>query len=163
MIEQPDLFAASAKSPASVRPKPSVALSIRQPWAWLILHGGKDIENRQWSDHFRGYVFLHAAKGMSEAEWLDGTDFAKAVWRHSGYQPAPDIRRPTFKTIDRGGIVGVAKVVGCVSNHESPWFVGPYGFVLKEVRPLPFHPCRGDRYFFPIDYPTKLWEQATRS
>lgn len=25
-----------------------VALSIRQPWAWAILHAGKDIENRDW-------------------------------------------------------------------------------------------------------------------
>ena len=24
------------------------ALSIRQPWAWAILHAGKDIENRDW-------------------------------------------------------------------------------------------------------------------
>lgn len=22
------------------------AISVRQPWAWLIIHGGKDIENR---------------------------------------------------------------------------------------------------------------------
>ena len=25
---------------------PSVALSVRQPWAWAIIHGGKDVENR---------------------------------------------------------------------------------------------------------------------
>ena len=37
------------------------ALSIRQPWAWLILHGGKDIENRTWATKLRGRVLIHAA------------------------------------------------------------------------------------------------------
>jgi len=27
---------------------PVMCLSIRQPWAWLITHGHKDIENRTW-------------------------------------------------------------------------------------------------------------------
>lgn len=33
-----------------------IALSIRQPWAWHILHSGKDIENRDWPTKFRGRV-----------------------------------------------------------------------------------------------------------
>lgn len=41
------------------------ALSIRQPWAWLILHGGKDIENRSWNTNFRGRFLIHAAAGMT--------------------------------------------------------------------------------------------------
>jgi hypothetical protein len=41
------------------------ALSIRQPWAWLILHAGKDIENRDRKPrnpalHFRGSFLIHA-------------------------------------------------------------------------------------------------------
>lgn len=27
---------------------PHLALSVRQPWAWAIIHAGKDIENRTW-------------------------------------------------------------------------------------------------------------------
>jgi len=30
------------------------ALSIRQPYAWLIIHGYKDIENRTWGTRVRG-------------------------------------------------------------------------------------------------------------
>ena len=30
------------------------ALSIQQPWAWLIAHGKKDVENRTWATAFRG-------------------------------------------------------------------------------------------------------------
>ncbi|WP_229215634.1 ASCH domain-containing protein [Duganella sp. CY15W] len=39
------------------------ALSIRQPWAWLIVNGYKDIENRSWSTNVRGKVLVHASKG----------------------------------------------------------------------------------------------------
>lgn len=45
------------------------ALSIRQPWAWLIVHGGKDIENRSWHTKFRGRFLVHAAKGMTSNEF----------------------------------------------------------------------------------------------
>ncbi|MEI3544750.1 MAG: ASCH domain-containing protein [Alphaproteobacteria bacterium] len=41
-------------------------LSIRQPWAWLIVNGYKDIENRTWPTHFRGKVLIHAGKKWDE-------------------------------------------------------------------------------------------------
>ena len=30
----------------SGKPFPTQAFSVRQPWAWAILHAGKDVENR---------------------------------------------------------------------------------------------------------------------
>ena len=36
-------------------------LSIRQPWAALIVHGFKETENRTWSTSYRGPVLIHAA------------------------------------------------------------------------------------------------------
>lgn len=45
------------------------ALSIKQPWASLIAHGIKDIENITWKTQFRGRIFIHAsgtpAKGIT--------------------------------------------------------------------------------------------------
>jgi hypothetical protein len=41
---------------------PAVCLSIRQPWAWLVAHGWKNIENRTWPTGFRGRFLIHAAK-----------------------------------------------------------------------------------------------------
>ena len=38
-----------------------IAISIRQPWASLILKCGKDIENRSWPTKFRGRILVHAA------------------------------------------------------------------------------------------------------
>lgn len=123
------------------------ALSIRQPWAWLILHGGKDIENRVWPTRFRGKFLIHAAKGMTIAEWEEARDF---VWHVAGESIALEI--PTPKLLERGGIVGEAEIVGCISCAPRPpggsWFTGPYGFVLRNVKPLPFRPCKGALGFF---------------
>ncbi len=43
-------------------PDVKLALSIRQPWAWLIINGYKDIENRSWPTNYRGTFFIHASK-----------------------------------------------------------------------------------------------------
>lgn len=113
-------------------------LSIRQPWAWLICNGGKDIENRSWPTRFRGKFLVHAGKGMTREEYED----AKWIAHNNG------VRVPTYKQLERGGIVGMAEIVDCVNRSESPWFFGQYGFVLRNAKPLPFHECKGALGFF---------------
>lgn len=45
-------------------------------------------------------------------------------------------RRPRMIFVcERGGIVGTVDIVGCVTDHPSPFFFGKYGFVLKNPRP----------------------------
>jgi hypothetical protein len=41
------------------------AISIRQPWAWLIVNGYKDIENRIWAAKLRGPVLIHAGQSLN--------------------------------------------------------------------------------------------------
>ena len=50
------------------------ALSIKQPWASLIAHGIKDIENRNWKTHFRGRIYIHASAKDSGAYSLDDVE-----------------------------------------------------------------------------------------
>lgn len=107
------------------------ALSIMQPWSFLIISGFKDIENRSWSTNYRGKFLIHAGKKY------DGP-------RHLWYWPW--IEQPAY--FDMGGIVGEAEIVDCVTESTSPWFEGPYGFVIQNARPLPFRPCRGALGFF---------------
>jgi hypothetical protein len=38
------------------------ALSVRQPWADLIMDGWKPVENRTWTTDYRGPVIIHAGK-----------------------------------------------------------------------------------------------------
>jgi hypothetical protein len=107
-------------------------LSIRQPWAWLIAQGYKDVENRGWPTRYRGLVAIHAARQLHE-DYATGCRF-----------PMPaTIAVPSADAIERGGIVAVAELVDCVTESDSPWFCGPYGFVLREVRRVPFLPVRG--------------------
>jgi hypothetical protein len=129
------------------------ALSIRQPWAWLIVNGHKDIENRVWSTRYVGPLVIHAAKGMTNDEYDDVVDMLSddPRLRH--------IQLPDRKLIDRGGIVGIAHCNGSVDQCDSPWFFGPYGFVLSNQRA--FHtmiPFKGQLGFF--DVPASLIQTA---
>lgn len=123
------------------------ALSIRQPWAWLIINGGKDVENRDWPTGFRGRFLIHAGKGMTRDEYLGGADLLAHIDRR--------IMLPPFEALDRGGIVGAAVLAGCVGHSESPWFFGRYGFELRDVMPLPFRPYKGALGFFDVSEPQK--------
>lgn len=42
-------------------------LTVRQPWAWAIVHGGKDVENRtrNLAGSYRGPLAIHVATGRS--------------------------------------------------------------------------------------------------
>jgi hypothetical protein len=119
------------------------ALSIRQPWAWLILHAGKDVENRNWQPrnpglHFRGTCLIHAGIALQPI----GDDLRSWVKRVAGVDLPPSDELP------RGGIVGRVDVLDVVRASSSPWFDGPYGFVLANAKPLPFRACRGRLGFF---------------
>lgn len=122
-----------------------LALSIRQPWAWLILHAGKDIENRNWPTKFRGEIYIHASKGMTRDE------YEEADYTLRGAHESLDL--PPFAKLDRGGIVGTVEIVDCVSDHNSDWFFGDFGLVLRNPKPLAFIPCKGKLGFFRPDLP----------
>ena len=113
------------------------ALSIRQPWAWAILHG-KPVENRTWTTRFTGPFLIHTGKKF---------DHVGYAWllEHQGLLDAEIPHRDDFQL---GGIVGKARIVGCVSSHPSPFFFGPWGFVLEDSEPVDFIPCRGQLGFF---------------
>lgn len=126
---------------------PTVALSIRQPWAWLILHAGKDIENRNWRTKFRGRVLLHASNTCTLKDW----DAARVCYENlmiDGEITTEAGAIPHRLDLERGGIVGVAEIVDCVTDSDSEWFFGDYGFVLKNAQPIDFIPCKGALGFF---------------
>jgi len=119
------------------------ALSIRQPWAQLIATGRKDIENRKWSTKFRGEFLIHTGKVMTRDDWDDACD----VCQHIGKS-----EHPIFKDqLNKGGFVGIAEIVDCVTEIDSPWFFGAYGFVIKNARPIDFIPYRGQLGFFNVE------------
>ena len=134
---------------------PDIALSIMQPWAWCIVGElQKSIENRDWKRYnpglkFRGPIAVHAGKKF-DVEALDDiidhrhpvTGEMLALLREEG----PYREMITGRLC--GGIVGVAEVVGVITESDDPWFVGPYGLVLRNARPVPFIPVSGALGFF---------------
>jgi hypothetical protein len=126
---------------------PDIALSVRQPWAWSILHAGKEIENRDWPTKVRGRICLHASKGMTRSEYLDCLDTHHAVSLQRSF--AFGLALPDFDALPRGGIVGTIDIIDCVSVSGSPWFFGRYGFVIANPKPLPeIIPVKGALGFF---------------
>lgn len=127
---------------------PRVALSIRQPWAWAIIHAGKDIENRSWSTNFRGRLHIHASKKFD----LDGYDWIRLNARQLGIRRPLLNDMPTPSEFYRGGIIGAVTLADCVTHSPSRWFSGPYGFVLKDPMPTAAQiQCRGRLGIFQPD------------
>lgn len=112
------------------------AISIRQPWAWAILHAGKRVENRDWPDRmapaYRGPILIHAAKGCTRGEFEYGAHYI---------QHASGVWVPPLATMPRGAIVGTSKLVDVRRNGLTtldPWAVpGCLGLILDDVRALP--------------------------
>ncbi len=114
---------------------PRLALSVRQPWAWAIIHGGKMIENRSLGSiragrMTTGMICIHAATGMKEDE------YRYAHWRlarHGVACPRPD-------QLIRGGIIGTVEVTGIITESDSEWFGGEAGLTLANpsaIEPIP--------------------------
>ena len=101
------------------------ALSIRQPWPWLIIAGHKDIENRSWRTNYRGPLLVHAARAC------DASSFGQIEKRHDVRILAHDLQR--------GGIIGLVDLIDVVTQHRSRWFTGEgFGWVLANPRPVRF-------------------------
>lgn len=112
------------------------ALSIRQPWAWLIVSGIKDIENRSRKTNFRGQFLIHASQTIDTSAYI--SLFKQGVFL------------PEIKRLITGGIIGIATIEDCVTEHKSKWFTGPYGYVISNSRPVKFFQIKGQQWFFNV-------------
>lgn len=105
---------------------PELALAIRQPWAWAIIHAGKDIENRgpvavRYMQH-RGRIAIAASKGMTQAEYRCAAEFMARF----------EVIVPPAADLVRGAIIGSVEVVDIVSKSMSRWWMGPRGLILRD-------------------------------
>ena len=123
-----------------------LCLSIRQPWAWLVVNGFKNIENRSWPTLLRETIAIHASKSKLKNEYAN----AQKLISDRGLS----IELPTIETLQEqtGVILGLAEIVDCVTESESPWFMGEYGYVLGNAkRGIPV-PQKGQLGFFQVEY-----------
>ncbi|MNN95192.1 hypothetical protein D3C81_2139620 [compost metagenome] len=61
---------------------------------------------------------------------------------------------PSFEQLLRGGIIGSVELVDSLDTSDSPWYMGQKGFLLRDPKPLPFTPIKGQLGFF--DVPKEL-------
>jgi hypothetical protein len=114
-------------------------ISVRQPYAWLIVQGIKDLENRSWRTHYRGPLLIHASTNRVD---LTETVFAR-------YGARGRIRMPRPENYEVGGVIGYVEVVDCVRHSASVWKnPGGWGWILARARPLKFRRCQGAVGFF---------------
>ena len=126
------------------------ALSIRQPWAWLIVAGIKDVENRPWWTDFRGRIYIHAGKMV---DWQSQIAITKKELQlpNNAEKLLPEI-------FHLGALIGEVDIVDCKFRKDiamafSPWHEhGSWGFILANpvIYEVPI-PCRGQLGFFEVN------------
>lgn len=130
--------------------KPELALSLKQPWAALVVAGLKSIEIRAWSTERRGRFYIHASKIA---------DARKEAWTHV---PKGLMKRAQLA----GGLIGSVEITGCVEYptlaafkadqmlhlNDLKWFRPPrlFGFVMTRPKIETFHPILGNVKFFSV-------------
>lgn len=117
------------------------ALSLKQPWAELILQGKKKIEIRKWNTKFRGEFLIHASKNPDEES----------------------MKKFGFDNLPCGFIVGKVKLIDVkqYKNEDefkkdkdkhlatSEW--GNFGFILEDAKRINPIPAKGNLNFWDFD------------
>lgn len=121
-------------------------LSVRQPWAHLIVAGVKDVENRTWVTGYRGPLAIHAARVVDP----------------NASRLLPDL---DASQLPRGAIVGVVQLDRCERDNPSAWAdPNRYHWVLTSPRWLPEPiPWKGQVKIvgIPDDLATRIDQGAT--
>lgn len=143
------------------------ALTGRDPWWWAILSdklpSPKRIENRRmivrghvrpptWHA-YRGPILLHASAGTTRGDVNEGMAWmmARGLAKYDDW--------PGLDNVPQGGIVGRARIVDVIppargdfgpcncARHcevDGRWHMHEqFGFILEDVEPLTFYPCKG--------------------
>ncbi|WP_061235881.1 hypothetical protein [Leptospira weilii] len=131
------------------------ALSIQQPWAWLIIRPDlpdpkyraiawnnkeiKDVENRNRKTNFRGRFLIHASQKFDH----EGLEYIQ-----KNYKLCLGM---TVNDFDFGCIIGASTLSDCVEHSDSRFFFGKYGYILNDSKPFFPIPYKGKLGFFEVD------------
>ena len=107
-------------------------LSVQQPWAWALCAGVKDIENRTWSNKYRGTIAVVASSNKTRVTALKKLGPPR-------YLP-PEL-------FAYGAVVGFVDVLDIEplnrALEDNPWAWGPYCWRVGNPRLLPEPiPCK---------------------
>lgn len=113
------------------------AITLMSPWAWAIIHAGKDVENRTWTTGHRGTIWVHA--GLREDETAQATP---AILSAMAKASAHFLRHMDL----RGYVLGTVQIARVHHANDcrkpdgtlcSPWAL-PDMHHWELVNPVPF-------------------------
>lgn len=107
-------------------------LSVRQPYAWAIIAGAKDVENRKRPSYYLGRLYIHASLTEDVGAVEEITERVAARLDISAGAARGRYRRHLERGL--GAIIGSVQMFGCAVSHESEWFNGKpqYGYLLRD-------------------------------
>ena len=117
------------------------AITIRQPWAWLIAAGHKTVENRTWTTKHRGPLLIHAGLSLDDEGYRAAERLGIVV---------PDVAR--------GAVVGIVDLIGIDrSDMAKVWPSTPWDlpnashWQLRRAAHLPTQGVTGRQSIFPVE------------
>lgn len=152
------------------------ALSMSQPWLDFVMRSARGepdpklVENRKWSTKLRGPFLLHAALSFDE-EARAWAQRAGLSWTsrneapvHGGFLGVArlvEVLRPDEAPLFGGPVDAPhppvdmvfrdPATVDLVATYDLRWWMRDrFGFLLADVRPVPFTTCRGKLNFWPV-------------
>jgi len=100
-------------------------LSIKNPWAYLVVLGIKDIENRSWKTNYRGKLLIHATQTpikFNSYNELFTSDQIKIIQDNN----------INFNQMINSAIIGDVELIDCIQNSNSLWAeTGQWHWVLS--------------------------------
>lgn len=143
-----------------------LAVSLYQPWAWLVVLGHKRFETRSWPTRTRGWVAIHAAGGTipKSGRVLMESDYYQPIADYTGVTNGNATCGPTGRMPTRA-IVGLVRIVttapvevlqaeGAITFKEEAfgdYSAGRHGWQLEA--PIKLHtpvPCPGHQRFWHV-------------
>lgn len=121
------------------------AISIKQPWAWLIANGYQTVENRKWYTGHRGDILIHASKSKKDLE--RDIEYVRQVFK-IGIDP---------EQLSFGKVLAVADLIACTKDPEGKvdqyWHEkGKFAWVLRRIRQIEPFEARGKLNVFEIPF-----------
>ena len=129
-----------------------------QPWAWALIHGGKNVENRSWTTRDRGRIWIHAGMREIAGDVEGAVRLAAMTSGRSIEQAAEHYRRHR----DLGAVIGSMDLVDCLRHDaltdghplvDSPWAQGPWLWVLESPVACEPRPGPGERGLWTLPRP----------
>lgn len=123
-----------------------LGLSLVQPWASSVALYGADVLNRT---RPLPPKYIGARVAILAASYRD--PFRETVERRR-IRERIGVTLPA--DLPRGAVVAVARLVSCTERSSSPWFEGPYGWLVEDVLPVSPFPALGVSRLSPLSYET---------